>query len=66
MSVTFVLVNDFVIPKGTKVTRDPPHKTSYATDNVSILISTSKDTTAELIMDWDEATQLGLIEELKT
>jgi len=62
----FVLANDFVIPKGTEVSRNPPHRVAYASDTVSILIATSKDTTAELIMQWDEAIELGLVEEVRT
>lgn len=58
------MARDFVIPKGYEVTREPAgRKTVIHTDNVSILIATSKDTTAELTMDWEEALELGLIEE---
>lgn len=63
MSANFVLAKDFVIPKGEKISREPPHRIAYGTDTVSILIATNKDTTAELIMQWDEALELGWIEE---
>ena len=60
---TFVMARDFVIPQGYPVTKEPPKKVNNRLDTVSVLVATSKDTTAELIMDWEEAVELGLIEE---
>ena len=59
----FVMANDFIIPKGYEVTKEPPKRTANTFYTVSVLVATSKDTTAELTMDWEEALKLGLIEE---
>jgi hypothetical protein len=57
------MTRDFVIPAGTEIDVDPPHRSNYFTDSVLVLTAVTKDTTAHWFMDLKDALSSGLIEE---
>jgi hypothetical protein len=52
---------DIVIPAGTKVGIAPDQARRF-TPHASVLVGVTKDTTAEWVMDLDEAIEAGLVE----
>jgi hypothetical protein len=58
---TFILARDIHIKAGEIVQINGKRKSQYHGDSVSILIATSKDTTAELIMPLQDAIEIGLV-----
>jgi hypothetical protein len=64
MKKQYRLVKDIVIPAGTEVDADPPHKRVTGTDHALIIIEVSRDTTAYWSMDLEEAIEEGLVEEV--
>lgn len=60
--MTYVTAKDIVIPAGTPV-GEAPWRTERAVPFASVLIATSKDSTAELVIPLDEAIKLGLVVE---
>jgi hypothetical protein len=55
---------DIVIPAGTEVDADPPHKTQYYSESAVILTAVTNDVTSEWRMDMQEAIDEGLVEEV--
>ena len=54
---------DIVIPAGTEVTAEPPHKTQHYTESAVVTIEVTKDIAAEWRMDLEEAIEAELVEE---
>jgi hypothetical protein len=59
------LAKDILIPAGTKVQDDPPHKSQRYTVSALITVAIDADTTAEWRMDLEEAIVTGLVEEVE-
>jgi hypothetical protein len=57
---------DIVIPAGTEVNIDPPHRVDHFTTHASVLTAVTKDITSEWYMDLEEAIETGLVEEVTT
>lgn len=54
---------DIIIPAGTEVTTDPPHKTEFMTERATVMIEVTRDITAEWHMDLEEGLEAGVVEE---
>jgi hypothetical protein len=54
---------DIVIPFGTEIDVEPPHSRNFVTAYATVLVGITAGTTAEFIMDLQEALESGLIEE---
>ena len=53
---------DIVLPAGTEVSINPPHRVSYAIPHVTVLIAHGKDSSSEWHMPLEDAVALGIVE----
>ena len=58
-------LRDILIPAGTEVTAEMPHKTQHYTESAVVTIEVTRDIAAEWRMDLEEAIEAELIEEAK-
>ena len=56
---------EIVIPAGSEVSVEENRTSSYKTPHASVLIEVDPDSTAEWMMDLDEAIAAGLVEEVE-
>lgn len=54
-------LTDIVIPAGTVASVEPPHRTDYCADYVSVLIAHGNDRTSEWMMPLEDAISYGLV-----
>lgn len=58
---SFALTRPITIPAGESVHVDGERRSEFRGDTISILVATSKDTTAELVMPLEDALAIGLV-----
>jgi hypothetical protein len=57
----YKLVQDLLIPAGTEVGSEPPHKAQRYTETAVVTIAVTDDITAEWRMDMEEALDAGVV-----
>ena len=61
MDKRYRLTRDILIPAGTDVVIEPPHKTEYFGDTVTVFIEVDKDHTSFWTMHLEDALETGML-----
>lgn len=65
MNKKYVTARDILIPAGTAVHVNPPHRSNWGVPSANVLTAVTKDSTSEWLMPLDEAIAAGLVAEVE-